>query len=133
MKKSQHAARYLLILLLGIFISFTTCKKEEIDKSLFVGEYTVVEKCGIDTETYTATISDATFSPDGVAIGAFPFGFSSSAFASVKGDKITIPRQHNDNAAFSGEGTVSGNILTINFTVVDGADLVDCVATFTKN
>ena len=118
--------------LFGVFLN--SCKKDNIDIDALAGDYTVVQLCVVGEANYMTTIEALPFgNSDGVAIGAFPGGFSSSAFAEVKGDKLIIPNQHNDDTSFGGEGTFDGKILTIEFFVFENNVRSECTATFTKN
>ena len=129
-----HKLTYLALcsILFGVFLN--SCKKDKIDVDALVGDYTVVQSCVVGEANYTTTIEALPFNDsNGVGIFKFPGGFSSSAFAEVKGDKLIIPNQHNDDTSFGGEGTFDGKTLTIEFFVFENNVRSECTATFTKN
>jgi len=105
-------------------------------RAKFFGVYTVSDSCTITgNSAYTVNISAGT-QIDQVLISNFWGAFAHAVEATVSGSSITIPSQEpdSDNFFVQGSGTISGNVLTMNYTVTDQTSgLSDgCTATWTK-
>ena len=105
-------------------------------RTKFLGVYNVNESCTITgNAAYTVAITAGT-QIDKVLIGNFWNVFAHAVVATVNGSSITIPSQEpdNDNFFVQGSGTISGNVLTMNYTVTDQTYglTATCTATWTK-
>jgi hypothetical protein len=103
-------------------------------RTKFLGTYSVSETCGGATDTYSSNITTSTTSVTAVRISNFWGAFANLVNATVEGNALTIPSQQPDNDGFSvsGTGTISGNTLTITYTVAGGGGTQSCTATYTK-
>ncbi|MCS6991649.1 MAG: calcium-binding EGF-like domain-containing protein [Chitinophagales bacterium] len=102
----------------------------------YVGTWSAAEVCDSGIYNYVATISASSTEVTSILISNFG-GFGSSVV--VKGtivdpNSFTIPSQAFGNVAFSGNGTLSADGLTINITYIasDGTTSDNCQATYTK-
>lgn len=134
MKKNKFHFTFCRITILSLTLFISSCQIDDVDKSLFLGKYTVVQKCGNDTQTFVAEITDAPFSERSVFIENFPFDDQRRAIANIEGDQLVFPKQ-NDEYPFDGKGEISNNIIEIEFEWFSLATMVttNCTATFTRN
>jgi len=123
---------YLPILLLGVLLTTSNCKKDETpDRDKFLGAFSVVETCGSGNDSYDVTIIESG-AADNAIIFINLYNLSAQASATVDGNNITIPSQLLAGITYSGSGSISGNILTINFTVSAGGQTDNCVVVCTR-
>lgn len=97
----------------------------------FVATYNCVE-AGADP--YTLTISKSSVENRTVVLST-NFGFPVAAFTlngSVSQANLTVATQTAAGATFSGTGSLSGNILTLTYTVTQGGSSQSFTATCTK-
>lgn len=98
----------------------------------FFGTYTVAQDCSGQTNTYEITVATSAVSEDAVVFNNFYNLGINGLNATVNGDNITIPSQVINAITFTGNGSISGNILTLNYTLANGAASVACTAICTK-
>ena len=123
---------YLPLFILGIVLATASCKKDETpDRDKFLGAYTVVETCGSGNDSYDITIIESGTAENAVIIVNL-YDFGAQISATVSGNNITIPSSTTGGITYSGNGTISGNTLTVTFTVSDGSASDNCTATCTR-
>ncbi len=134
MNKITSKWLYLPILLTGLALAVSSCKKDvkTPDRDKFLGTYSLAQDCSGQTNTYDITIEASAASEDAVVISNFYNKATNILTATVNGDNITIPSQVVTAVTFSGNGSISGNILTLNYTLANGAASVSCTAICTK-
>jgi len=122
------------ILLTCFTLAAVGCKKDEKtpDRDKFFGTYTVAQDCSGQTNTYEITVATSAVSEDAVVFNNFYNLGINGLNATVNGDNITIPSQVINAITFTGNGSISGNILTLNYTLANGAASVACTAICTK-
>ena len=130
MKKIIHSI-YFPILILGFLFSITSCEEVVPDRDKFLGAFFVDETCDSGNDTYDITII-VSGSGENAVILANLYDWDEQASATVSGNTITIPSQLLDGITFSGSGTITDNILTINFSVSDGSNSDNCNAICTR-
>lgn len=126
--KEDSEAGFLIgvIVLTLLTLVLASCSSDDDDKGpdtrqLFVGTYEVVDvsaKSGYVYE-YNVTISNGTESD--LLISNFADMFNVPVKANVKGNSLTIPKQHFKNSSgnaieVTGSGTISGNTLIFDYT-----------------
>ena len=145
----------MIVLFLGVAISsFTSCKKDVsgctnpnadnynadadnddgsciLAREKFLGAFSAIETCGGGNDTYSITIIESGSSEDAVVLGNL-YDWGEPLNATISGSNITIPSQLTSGLTFSGSGSISGNTLTINFTVSDGTNSDNCNAICTR-
>lgn len=112
----------------------STCATEQ--RSKFLASYQVSESCNVSGNfNYTLTINTSATGITNVVVNNF-YGVGATVTGTVSGSSITIPSQlvnvNSTGYTFSGSGQVTGNILTLSYTVVVGTDSETCTATCTK-
>lgn len=101
----------------------------------FTGNWVLSENCDLSgTDTYSLTIATSALADYTLNIGNFWNAFTNTVTATVSGTNLTIANQDPDNDGYtvSGSGTVSGNTMTLSFTISDGTDTNTCTATLAK-
>jgi len=109
------------------------CATEE--RAKFIAAYSVSESC--TSGNYSYNITSATSATNVSTIVISNFGdYGVSVTATVAGSSLTIANQSvtisGAAASFSGSGQLSGNILTITYTIAVGTDSDTCTMTCTK-
>ncbi len=111
----------------------STCGTEV--RAKFLSAYNVTEACPSGNYNYQITITTSSSGVDRVIINNFG-GYNVSVSGSVSGSSLTIPNQQinvqGTAATFSGSGQLSGNILTISYTISSGSSSETCTKTCTK-
>ena len=133
MKKSTIKLFHFSILLAGLVFATVSCKKDEKtpDRDKFLGTYSVVQDCSGQTNTYDMTIAASATSENEVTIQNL-YALGKTLTATVSGDNLTISSQVVSNVTYSGSGPISGDVLTLDFTIGNGAASVTCTAVCTK-
>jgi hypothetical protein len=134
----KKISNVLLAILCVLVLIPSGCEDDPLDREKFLGTYTVSQVCvGEGSSNYTMTIS-AGSGNDGLQLTASgPFTYTLTA--TVSGSNLTIPQQlisgGGESVFISGNGTLSGNILTITLQVViiDGGETDQCILSCTKN
>ena len=134
MRKIVSKWLYLPILLTGLTLAAIGCKKDAKtpDRDKFLGTYSVAQDCSGQANTYDITIAVSSASEDAVVINNFYNLGINGLNATVNGDNITIPSQVINNITFTGNGSISGTILTLNYTLANGAASVSCTGICTQ-
>lgn len=134
----KKISNVLLAILSVLVLIPAGCEDDPLDREKFLGTYMVSSVCvGEGTDNYTMTIS-AGSGDDGVQlVASSPFTYTLNATVSEL--NLTIPQQlvsgGGDSVFISGNGTLSGNILTVTIQVVhiDGSHTFQCILSCTKN
>ena len=104
-------------------------------RSKFISTYNVSESCPSGNFSYQITISTSSSGVDRVLISNFG-GYGAAVNASPSGSQLSVPNQQGDingkSATFSGSGQLSGNILTMTYTIGGGGGSETCTMTCTK-
>lgn len=110
-----------------------SCDTEE--RAALLGAYSVSESCTSGNYTYNITVVTSSTAVTTIIIQNFG-DYGANVSATVSGSSITIANQTvtvgGFPLTFSGSGQMSGNILTITYTVSDGTDSDTCTMTCTK-
>lgn len=107
----------------------TNCDTEE--RAQFLANYSVSESC--TSGNYTYSIEVGTSSTDVTKVIISNFGdYGVDVVATVNGSSLTIANQTVGGGTFSGSGQLSGNILTITYSVTAGTSTDSCTMTCTK-
>jgi len=134
MKVFRHIAVTAMVTL-GAFtaVTYTSCSKSEAANAKFVGTYSSTEVCSPpdNSGTWTSSISASSTGDNAIVIGNFG-NSGSSVTASVSGSNITIPTTTIGTAVTSGSGVLSGNSLTISYTLTNGVTNYTCTMTMVK-
>ena len=98
----------------------------------FLGNYSAVETCNFGEDTYSMVIAADQF--DQIAtISIQNFYNTINVTALVDGNNITIEEQTGGtNFTVEGSGTLVGDILTINFTLISGSITDECIIIATQ-
>ena len=111
----------------------TNCETEE--RAQFLASYSVSESCTSGNYTYSVTTSSSSTGVTAIIIANFG-DYNTNVNATVDGNNITIANQTHQvqgfPLTFSGTGQISGNILSISYTVSDGSNTDTCTMTCTK-
>ncbi|MBI1266481.1 MAG: hypothetical protein GC193_03515 [Cryomorphaceae bacterium] len=104
-------------------------------RSKFLGSYSVSESCSSGNYTFNLTITTSSTGVRNVIINNF-YDFGISVSATISGNSLTIPNQtvSSGGAAYtiSGSGQITGNILTLTYTIAAGAESDSCTSICTK-
>ncbi len=133
MKKNiLNLSLYTLLLTITILIAFAGCDTDEaLNKTDFIGSYSVTEVCNGNNAGYTLTIADVEGSDNAVTITNL-WDWEETINATISDNVITFPAQLADEITFAGSGELTGTTLVINYTAVDNIDTENCVATATR-
>ncbi|MBI1289285.1 MAG: hypothetical protein GC178_17090 [Flavobacteriales bacterium] len=107
----------------------TSCDTEE--RAKFLASYSVSESCTSGNYTYSVTVTTSSTDVTKIIIGNFG-DYGVDVVATVSGSSLTIANQTVGGGTFSGSGQLSGNILTVTYTVTAGTDTDSCTMTCTK-
>ncbi len=125
----------IFIIAIAVASIVTGCKKNDTSSTTatpadYAGTYNVTGNCGNYSMTITASGSNLTLTH---------FHTEYTLSATVSGNTMTIPSQSHLSATgagpyiFAGSGTLSGNTLTISYTMKDsGGASISCSPTATK-
>jgi hypothetical protein len=121
------------IILLTITIGCEDDPPPERDK--FIGSYSVVETCCSGDYGYDITIQASASGENRVTIYNL-WELDQSLTGIVTGSSLGIPDQDLDGFSFNAEGNLSGNKLTLSYTVIyeiEGQEQIDiCIAICTR-
>ncbi|MCB0581423.1 MAG: hypothetical protein KDD10_19190 [Phaeodactylibacter sp.] len=127
----NHKSLFSLAAAILVLSAFGCKKDEELARIKFLGAYSVVETCGSGNDSYEIIIIESGSSDNAIVINNL-YDFGESVSATVSGNSVTIPSQLLSGITYSGNGTISGSTLTINFTVSDSVDSDNCNAICTR-
>ncbi|MDJ1468502.1 hypothetical protein [Xanthocytophaga flava] len=125
--KTLHIFRSILACLMIGLALFSSCKKHdpdpEVDREKFLGTYDLTETCSGSPDTYEITVS-AGADENEIEIKNF-YSPGIDVKATISGNKVTIPSQNFTGqfegepitVTFTGSGTLSGDKLTIEYSV----------------
>jgi hypothetical protein len=104
---------------------------ETLSRTKFLGVFSGNETCTLGTDTYAITCSanadDLKFNIQNL------YNQSLTAIASANGNAFTIPNQTvGASITASGSGTITGNNITVTYTISDGVTSNTCTFTGTK-
>ena len=104
---------------------------ETLSRTKFLGVFSGNETCTVGTDTYAITCSanadDLKFNIQNL------YNQSLTAIASANGNAFTIPNQTvGASITASGSGTITGNNITVTYTISDGVTSNTCTFTGTK-
>jgi hypothetical protein len=105
------------------------CDTEE--RAKFLGTYNVSESCTSGNYTYSVTVSTSSSSVASIIISNFG-DYGVNVTGTVSGSAVTIASQSVGGGQFQGSGQISGNIMTITYTVTAGTSTDSCTMTCTK-
>lgn len=113
---------------------FSGEEEEELDRIKFLGSYSVFETCNGPQDSYqdSYTINITTGFAESEVILNNLYDWEEPVIATVSGNNLIIPPQTWDDLVFNGNGSLSGNTLTVSFTILDGFYRENCFATCTK-
>lgn len=132
MRKLTNNLLYCTILLTGVVLFTTSCKKDKTpDRDKFLGAYSVVQTCGSGNASYDITIIESGTADNAVIIVNL-YNITQQWSATVSGDNITISTQVVGAITWSGSGSIAGNSLTISFTGATAGVFDNCTAICTR-
>lgn len=133
MKKNiLNLSLFAIFLSITILVAFAGCNDdEEVNKTDFIGSYSVTEICNGNSAGYTLIIADVEGSDNAVTVTNL-WEWEETINATISDNRITIPAQLADEITFTGSGELTGSTLVINYTAVDNLDTENCVATATR-
>lgn len=121
-----------IFFIMSVFLIYSCEKKDEIpDRDKFLGTYSVVESCGEGNDTYEIRIDKSSQGENAILIFNL-WNWEENFNAIVSGNNVNIPVQISDGVTFSGTGSISGNNLTITFSVTELDWNDNCSTTCTK-
>jgi hypothetical protein len=123
----------ILFLILCIILMSAECNKDEVqpDRDKFLGTYGVVETCGEGNQSYDIRIDKSSQGGNFILIYNL-YDEDLTINATVSGSNITIPVQVFEGVTYSGSGSISGNNLTISFSISETDWDDNCSAMCTK-
>lgn len=120
-----------VFVLLVLFLASSCKKDEDLARQKFLGSYNVIENCIITgIFSYTININESSTNSNAIVINNFG-DFGINITATVSGNSFSFNSTLN-SAAVAGSGSISGNILTITYTLSDGLSAESCTKTCTK-
>ena len=131
---------YLLLIILGFIIAFSSCKKDNVSnvntQTNFSGTWLCTESSKLHKNS-TFTVEIKTDSSSGSRIFMYNFyniGSSYSTYGITDMNTVSIPSQKifSNTLSIHGNGTLTNNKITWIYYVNDGADLDTATAVFTK-
>ncbi len=104
---------------------------ETLSRTKFIGVYTGTETCTVGSDTYSITI---TANSDALKFNIQNlYNQSFTAIATAGGNSFTIPNQTVGSGVTAvGSGSITGNIITITYSINDGVASNTCTYTGTK-
>jgi hypothetical protein len=134
MRVFRHIAVAAMVTL-GAFsvATYTSCSKSEAANAKFVGTYSSTETCSPpdSSGTWSSTITASSTGDNAIVISNYG-NSGASVTANVSGQNVTIPTTTVAGATTSGNGVLSGNTLTISYSVSAGGSTFTCVMTMVK-
>jgi hypothetical protein len=113
----------------------TTCQTEQ--RAKFLGSFSVNEACNSGNYSYNSDVNTSSVSVSNIVITNFgDYSVSVAATVDANGTSVTIANQtvtiSGASATVQGSGQISGNILTITYTISSGGVSDTCTMTCTK-
>lgn len=104
-----------------------------VQRDKFIATYNVNESCSSGNFTYSITVTTSSTGISSIIITNFgDYTVNVTGTVNENGTSITIPNQTVGGGTFSGSGQISGDILTITYTVTAGSSTDTCTMTCTK-
>ena len=104
-------------------------------RAKFLGTYNVSESCESGNYTFSLTVTTSSTGVRNVIINNF-YDIGIAVNGTVTGNSLNIPNQTVTSGGtaltISGSGQITGNILTMTYTISAGAESDTCTATCTK-
>lgn len=101
------------------------------ERTKFVAGYSVSESCTSGNYTYSVTVTTSTTGVDKIIVTNFG-DYGIDVVGTVDGSSVTFANQTLSGLTLSGSGQLSGNILTITYTISQGSATDSCTMTCTK-
>jgi hypothetical protein len=133
MKKTfSPAFKALAYTLFAVLFLTMGCKKDEApDRDKFLGTFrSVSDNCR--TTSYQVTITASSQATEKMILTNLNNVSSLSLVANVSGSSFTFEPTTLNNQTITGNGTISGNVLNINYAVQQGTTSFTCTASFNK-
>lgn len=128
MKKRTNNWIYFSLLATGLMFFTAGCKKDKTpDRDKFLGAYTVVETCGSGNDAYDITILESGTADNAIIIANL-YDSATQLSATVSGNNLTIASQLTSAVTWSGNGSINGNTLSINFALAAAGVSDNCTA-----
>ena len=102
-----------------LVVGFFACDDDADDRNMFVGRYEVKEQSletFVPREDYKVRIRKDLATTDQVIINNF-YNLDVEVYALIAGNVLTIPRQQHQVYEYEGSGNLSGNVITVEYTV----------------
>ena len=135
MKKHQLIFQQLSILIFGILLFLSSCSRfEDPPRDKFLGGYVLELICGGDSDIFEVSILPLGSDENAVTIITYEDTIEPlfNLAATVSGNDITITPTELDGETYSGNGTLNGNVLTIDFVITDAMGSGNCTFIATR-
>jgi hypothetical protein len=106
-------------------------KCETLVRAKFIGSFNGTEACTSGNDTYAVTVTAGSGDGDVIIGNLYNAGFFVNATVNATGG-LTIASQSFGTGTVSGSATISGNTLTVTYTVASGGLSDSCTGTYTK-
>lgn len=114
---------------IGLFMT-ASCKKTEPDRDKFIGVFrSVSDNCR--TTVYQITVTASSQADNKIIVTNLNNVSALALTSAVSGTSFTIEQSTQNNQTITGNGTLSGSVLTINYSV-QGTTSFTCAASFNK-
>lgn len=100
--------------------------------SKFEGDFQGTETCGSGTDAYTLTISPSASDYTILVKNLYNVGSTFSLSATVSQNEVTIANQTVSGITVSGSGTLSGNTLSLSYSITYQSATDNCTLSATK-
>ncbi len=112
----QRVFKTVMVLLV---VGFFSCDDDADDRNKFAGRYEVEEQSletFVPRGDYEVRIRKDLSTTDQVIINNF-YNLEIEVYATINGSSLTIPRQQHQVYEYQGSGNMSGNVITVEYTV----------------
>lgn len=102
-----------------LILGLVSCNDDSDFRNRFIGRYKVVEESletYVPRDDYEVRIRKALHSENQIIIVNF-YNLDVEVFAVVDGNDITIPEQQHQVYEYAGSGSLSGNVIRVDYTV----------------
>ncbi len=111
--------RALITFTVFLVVGFFACDDDADDRNKFLGRYEVKEQSletYVPRNDYEVRIRKDLATTDEVIIYNF-YNLGIEVYAVVNGNSLTVPRQQHQVYEYEGSGNMSGNVITVEYTV----------------